>query len=261
MNIYRELNECIKYIEGNLDGEINYKHISKIFGCSESTIQRVFSLITGMTLTEYIRRRRLTVAISDIKKNEKIIDIALKYGYSSDVSFSRSFKKMHGILPSKVKGKNVKCNMQPVLKFDEIENNNNLSFRIEELDKFTLYGLKREVEINNVPVTAEKLWNYVKKNYSNFKNATERYGIILENNSKYYYICALKTKTEGFEKIDIPKSKWIVFKGKSFSGNEIKKLSDDVIENYLPNIGLKVKEQFEIEKYNLDYMEIYIMIN
>lgn len=261
MNIYKELNECIKYIEDNLDGEINYKRISKIFGCSESTIQRVFPLITGMTLTEYIRRRRLTVAISDIKNNQKIIDIALKYGYSSDVSFSRSFKKMHGILPSKVKGKNVKCNMQPVLKFNEINNNNNLSFRIEELDKVTFYGLKMEVDINNVPITAEKLWSYVKENYTNFKSATERYGIILKNDSKYYYACVLKTKIEGFEKINIQKSKWIIFKGKSFSGNEIKKLSYDVIDNYLPNIGFKVKRQFEIEKYNLDYMEIYIMIN
>lgn len=260
MNIYRQLNECIKYIEDNLDSEIDYKYISKIFGCSESTIQRVFSLITGITLTEYIRRRRLTVAVSDIKKNEKIIDIALKYGYSSDQSFSRSFKKMHGILPSKIKGRNVKCNMQPILKFNEIENKNNLSFRIEELDRFTLYGIKEEVDINNVPITAEKLWNYAKENYFEFKSVNERYGTLFKNDNKYYYFCGLRKEIDSLEKIDIPKSKYIVFSGKSFKGNEIKELSNKIKENYLPNIGFEAKK-FEFEKYESDHLEIYIMIN
>ena len=107
MNISNELNNCILYIEDNLDKEINYEKMAKMIGCSVSTFQRVFSILTGMTVTEYIRRRRLTVAITDINKGEKIIDIALKYGYTSPSSFSRSFNKMHGILPSKIKNGNV----------------------------------------------------------------------------------------------------------------------------------------------------------
>lgn len=260
MNIYKELNECIKYIEDNLDDEIDYKHISKIFGCSESTIQRVFSLLTGMTLTEYIRRRRLTVAISDIKNNERIIDIAIKYGYSSDVSFSRSFKKMHNILPSKVRNSNVRLNMQPILKFNENSNANNLSYRIEDLDKFTLYGIKKEVDINNVPNTAEKLWKYVKKNYVEF-NTNVAYGVIKQIDGKYYYFCALEEKIDGFEKIDIPKSKYIIFKNNNNDGYKIKKLFEQAYDEYIPSIGFKSNQSFELEKYNDDYMEIYVMIN
>lgn len=261
MNIYKELNECIRYIEDNLDDEIDYKYISKIFGCSESTIQRVFSLITGMTLTEYIRRRRLTVAISDIKNNEKIIDIAIKYGYSSDVSFSRSFKRMHNILPSRVKKSNVKLNMQPILKFNENANNNHLSYRIEDLNKFTLYGIKREVDINNIPNIAEKLWKYVKKTYSKFNNGVI-FGVIKQIDEKFYYYCAIEEKIDGFEKIDIPKSKWIVFKNnENNDGNKIKKLFNDALDMYIPSIGFKSNQSFELEKYNSDYMEIYIMIN
>lgn len=260
MNIYKELNECIKYIEDNLDGQIDYKYMSKIFGCSESTVQRVFSIIVGMTLTEYIRRRRLTVAISDIKNHKRIIDIALKYGYSSDVSFSRSFKKMHGILPSKIKNSNVKLTMQPMLKFNEIENNNNLSFRIEELDKFTLYGIKKEVDINNIPNTAKKLWTYVKKNYLQF-NTNTTYGVIKQINGKYYYFCALDEKKDEFEKIDIPKSKYIIFRNSNNDGYKIKKLFEKAYDEYIPSIGLKSNQSFELEKYYPDYMEIYIMIN
>lgn len=260
MNIYKELNECIKYIEDNLADEISYKYISKIFGCSESTIQRVFSLITGMTLTEYIRRRRLTVAISDIKNNQRIIDIALKYGYSSDVSFSRSFKKMYGVLPSKVKHSTVKLNMQPILKFNENSNANSVSYRIEDLNKFTLYGIKKEVDINNVPSIAEKLWKYVKKNYIEF-NTYPTYGVIKQIDGKYYYFCALEEKKDGFEKVDIPKSKYMIFKSDSNDGYKIKNLFEQAFDMYVPSIGFKSNQSFELEIYNPDYMEIYVMIN
>lgn len=260
MNIYRELNKCIKYIEDNLDGEIDYKYISKLFGCSASTVQRVFSLITGITLTEYIRRRRLTVAISDIRNNEKIIDIALKYGYSSDVSFSRSFKKMHNILPSKIKNSNVKLNMQPILKFNESSNINSVSYRIEDLNKFTLYGIKKEIDINNVPSTAEKLWKYVKKTYVEF-NTNTTYGLITQIDGKYYYFCALEVKKDGLEKIDIPKSKYIVFKSSNKDGCKIKKLFKQAYDEYIPSIGFTSNKTFELEKYYVDYMEIYVMIN
>ncbi len=260
MNIYKELNECIEYIEENLNSEIDYKYISKIFGCSESTIQRVFSIITGMTLTEYIRRRRLTVSISDIKDDEKIIDIALKYGYSSGVSFSRSFKKMHGILPSKVKNSTVKLNMQPILKFNEGNVANNISYRIEDIDKFTLYGIKKEVDINNVPNTAEKLWKYMKKNYTEFNTETS-YGVIKQIDGKYYYFCALEKSKDGFEKIEVPKSKYIIFKNNNNDGNKIKELFKQAFSMYIPSIGFKGNQSFELEKYSDDYMEIYVMIN
>jgi len=118
MNIYHVLNECINYIEEHLENEIDYQHISKMFGCSESIMQRFFSLLCGITLKEYIRRRKLTIAVSDIRNHEKIIDVALKYGYSSDISFSRSFKKMHGVLPSKIKNNSIDLDMQPILKFE-----------------------------------------------------------------------------------------------------------------------------------------------
>lgn len=260
MDIYKSLNDLINYIEENLDSKIDYKYISKIFGCSEPTIQKVFSLITGMTLKEYIRRRRLTVAIHDIKNNERIIDIALKYGYSSDVSFSRSFKKMHEILPSKIKNTNARLNMQPILKFKESNNKKNISYRIENLDKFTLYGVKKEIDINNIPPTAENLWEHVIKNYLEFSNNTG-YGVITQINEKWYYFCALDNKIDGLDKIDIPKSKWIVFKSSDKKGNKIKELFNLAYNQYIPSIGFKSNQTFELEKYNDEYVEIYIMIN
>lgn len=259
MNIYENLNECIKYIEDNLSNTINYSHISKIFGCNISTVQKVFSLITGMTITEYVRRRRLSVAVSDIMANQKIIDVAYKYGYKSAESFARSFKKMHGILPSKVKNNNIICNLQPMLKFSESKKTNNILYRIEELDKFTLYGIKEKVDPNDIPKTAEGLWMNIKEKYP-IINKIERYGITIFENNQCYYWCSTKSKIAELEKIVIPRSKWIIFKTSSFIGKDIQKTILEAIENHTPNIGLKVKNEIQLEKYNLDNIEVYIML-
>lgn len=259
MNIYNDLNECIQYIEENLSNTINYNHISKIFGCNITTVQKVFSLIAGMTITEYIRRRRLSIAISDIRNGQKIIDIAFKYGYKSTESFSRSFKKMHGTIPSKVKNKNVKCNLQPVLKFSESKKKNNIFYRIEEVEQLVLYGIKQEVDSSNIPKTAEKMWIKMKEKYPKI-TAAERYGITEFKNDKCYYYCAMKTKEENLEKINIPKSKWLIFNTLSFKGRDIQKIIFEAIEEHTPNIGLKVTNKIQLEKYNSSNVEVYIML-
>ena len=104
MDWIQHLNKAIDYIEENLDGTISYQKIAKIAGCSVYNFQRVFSYITDKSLSEYIRSRRLTLAAFDIlNSSDRIIDIAVKYGYESQDSFTRAFKSFHGILPSKVR--------------------------------------------------------------------------------------------------------------------------------------------------------------
>lgn len=261
MNIYKSLNEVIKYIEDNLTNHISYKKISKIFATNESTMQRFFSLITGMSLSEYIRNRRLTVAVNDIKNGEKLIDIALKYGYSSEISFSRAFKKMHGILPSKVRKSNIEFNMQVVLKFDEIESKNNISYRIENMDEKTLYGIKKLIDIKSIPIVAENLWKDVKSEIPEFLDSDSRYGVICNLNSKFYYYCALEKEYINSEKIVIPKSKWFVLKCDSNDSLKIKKLFDIAYNEYIPSANFNIKYNYAIEKYSNDKTEIYIMID
>lgn len=261
MSITNELNRCILYIEDNLDKEIDYNYMAKIIGCNVNTFQRVFSILTGMTVTEYIRRRRLTVAVKDINNGEKIIDIAIKYGYISPTSFSRSFSKMHGVLPSKIKNSSVDLDLQPVLKFNDNFGSNNISFRIEFKNKLILYGIKEEVDFENIPPVAERLWKKVKKNYPHFSESLVRYGMSFKEGRKYYYMCALEKFIFGLEKKEIPKSKWIVFKSSSNNGDELKALFNKAYNDYIPNIGLNFNSDFEIEVYYKDYVEIYINID
>ena len=95
------LNHAIHYIEQNLCGTVDYNEISKITLSPISTFQKFFCLTTGMALSEYIRRRKLSCAANDLlNTNEKIIDIAFKYGYESADAFSVAFKRTYHISPS-----------------------------------------------------------------------------------------------------------------------------------------------------------------
>jgi len=97
----KRMNSVLDYIEDNLDSEIDDKKIAMLSASSKGMFQRIFAIITDMTLSEYIRKRRLTQAALDIlNTDEKIIDIAVKYGYNSATAFSAAFKNFHGITPS-----------------------------------------------------------------------------------------------------------------------------------------------------------------
>ena len=94
MNIYRSLNEAVSYVEENLENEIKYDKIAQILCTNEYSAKRIFSLLSNVSLSEYIRNRRLSNAGFDLYKGEeKLIDIAIKYQYDSATSFSRAFEK------------------------------------------------------------------------------------------------------------------------------------------------------------------------
>ncbi|OGO92523.1 MAG: hypothetical protein A2Y17_11265 [Clostridiales bacterium GWF2_38_85] len=98
------IKKSIRYIENNLTNEINIDDISNQVFSSSSHFQRIFNLVTGITIGEYIRNRRLSLAGRDLLlTNNKVIDIALKYQYDTSESFSKAFTRFHGISPSDVK--------------------------------------------------------------------------------------------------------------------------------------------------------------
>ena len=104
MDWLKRMNSVLDYIEDNLDGEIDENKIAALSAVPKGMFQRIFAIITDMTLSKYIRKRRLTKAASDIRNTDlKIIDIAVKYGYSSANAFSAAFKKFHGIMPSRAR--------------------------------------------------------------------------------------------------------------------------------------------------------------
>ena len=101
MDWTQRLNKAVDYIENHLTEDPDPEELARIAGCSFYHFQRVFLYLADMTLTEYIRRRKMSRAAVDLQGgDEKIIDVALKYGYSSPTAFNRAFQSVHGVAPS-----------------------------------------------------------------------------------------------------------------------------------------------------------------
>ncbi|MCC5911361.1 MAG: AraC family transcriptional regulator [Clostridiaceae bacterium] len=149
MDSIKQMNEALSYIEENLTDGVDFKEVAKIACCSEYHFQRMFSFLTGVTLSEYIRRRRLTVAALELNNSDiKIIDIAIEYGYSSPDSFSRAFQKLHSITPSEAKKNSKLLKAYPPMTFQlSIKGGNEMNYRIEEIEGFNIVGIMKRVPI------------------------------------------------------------------------------------------------------------------
>jgi AraC-like DNA-binding protein len=103
MNWIQGLSKAIDYIEKHLTDDISIEDVACQAYTSSSHFQLIFHVVTGITVGEYIRNRRLSCAAQDLlQSNGKIIDVAMRYRYDTQESFSKAFTRFHGIPPSKV---------------------------------------------------------------------------------------------------------------------------------------------------------------
>jgi AraC family transcriptional regulator len=137
------MNNAVDYIELNLAEEISYDKLAQIACCSTYHFQRMFSFITGVPLSEYIRRRRLTLAAFELQtSNIKVIDVAIKYGYESPEAFSRAFKNLHGIMPMSARDIGVSLKAFPKMTFSiSIKGVSEMNYRIEQKEAFEVFGI------------------------------------------------------------------------------------------------------------------------
>lgn len=167
MDLLVRFNSALDYIENNLDNEISYTIVAKTACCSEYHFSRMFSSLTGVSLSEYIRRRRLTKAAFEIQKTDiKIIDIALKYGYDSPDSFTRAFRKLHGVVPTAIRDTNISLKAYPRISFHMmIKGDVEMDYRIEKIDfELRLVGMKKAVNTAKAFKEIPPLWGALRKN-------------------------------------------------------------------------------------------------
>lgn len=144
MDWLKNLNAAIEYIEENLEGEPCYEEAAAAACCSPYYFQRIFSWVVGISLAEYIRRRRMSQAAFDLQRGRKrISDIALKYGYTSPASFCRAFQSVHGISPAAAKKREAVLKIYPPVRFSvEVTGDKALSYRIVERDAMRMAGVR-----------------------------------------------------------------------------------------------------------------------
>ncbi|WP_373894067.1 GyrI-like domain-containing protein [Virgibacillus sp. CBA3643] len=155
----RELNLVIDYIEDHLTDELTLEEISNYAGVSDYHFRKIFFYLAGLTLSEYIKNRKLSEANKDLLNGEKVTDVAFKYGYQSVDGFTRAFKKWSGFLPSAVIKKGVSKSYPKLSFVITVKGGTTMEFRIEEKPAFHLVGVSKRVpmQFEGVNKAIEKL--------------------------------------------------------------------------------------------------------
>lgn len=262
MNIYHILNEVILYIENHLEEKISYRKIAKMVGLNEQTLQNIFSLVTNIGLAEYIRNRRLSNAALDLQNKVSVMDVAMKYQYTSAIAFSRAFFKFHGVKPSEVKKEKGKLKNFPIFNFNE--DNLNMSYRMEKKEKLVLYGVKKETTEEDISRDAPKFFKAIQKKYKN-EYGNISYGMVKYekrfSSTNLEYWCLYPIFHEGLLEMEIPASKWLIFKCNSSKAIDIQYLSHKFYNDFLPKKEYTLKDLPELEYYLEDgTMEFMIAI-
>ncbi len=142
MDLIVQLNKAIEYIEQYLTDEDALSRVAGVTVYSKYHFQRIFNYLADMPLGEYIRKRKLSVAIIDLQKGERVIDVAVKYGYNSADSFARAFEKQHGVTPTLARQYGVKYHIFPPITFQiMIKGVQKMVCRIEKKKAFEMFGV------------------------------------------------------------------------------------------------------------------------
>lgn len=262
MEWIERLNEAIGYIEENLAGEIDYEQLGRIACCSSYHFQRMFSYMAGMPLSEYIRRRRMSLAAVDLQGGDaKISDVAAKYGYSSPTAFNRAFQSIHGIAPSAVRAEGVSVKSFPSITFRiTVKGVGEMNYRIETKEAFRITGvsvpLEKEIEKNfavipskwqeiSVNGTLQRLIEMMDREPMGVLGVSTCNG---EEAWRYYIAVSSSEEGEGLEEYIVPAATWAIFPGEG-TNESIQELERRIVTEWLPTSGYEYADAPDIEVY------------
>ncbi|MFD0274859.1 GyrI-like domain-containing protein [Kitasatospora sp. NPDC127111] len=147
------LNRAMERIEEALgacpDAAVDVAELARIALTSEYHFRRMFSALAGMPLSEYVRRRRLTVAGAEVLSGERtLLEVAVRYGYTSGEAFARAFRAMHGVGPGEARRAGATLTSQPRMSFRlVIEGSSSMEYRIVEKPAFRIVGRRARVPL------------------------------------------------------------------------------------------------------------------
>lgn len=263
MEWIERLNKAVNYIEENITGEIDYAQAAKIACCSTYHFQRMFAYMAGVPLSEYIRRRRMSLAAEDLQdEGAKIVDIALKYGYSSPTAFNRAFQTIHGAAPSAAKKEGAPLKSFPPVSFQiTVKGVEEMNYRIEAKESFRIVGisepLHKEIEKNFSVVPG--MWQKAAEDGTIAALAqlmdSQPMGLLGvsacgdEEEWRYYLaVASSRELPEGLEERQIPASTWAIFSG-SGTNRSIQELEQRIVTEWIPGSGYEYGNAPDIEVY------------
>jgi AraC family transcriptional regulator len=286
MDWIKQLNEVMDYIDDNLQSEISYDSIAEIACCSIYNFQRMFSYIAQTPLSEYIRNRRMTLAAFDvIKGDERIIDIALKYGYDSQDAFSRAFKNFHGVLPSTARNESVMLKSCPKLSFQiMIKGAEKMRYQIEQWPAFKVAGISNRIKTDKafelVPQIWDKAWKdgtmqKFMKFFPDYRPAgflgiaagggwgssEEMDYILAVTNYVDTPDCTYISAPAGMTEFSYPAATWVIINADGKIPDAVQDVYQKFYSEWLPNSGYKLSDLPVFECYmQANHQEVWIAI-
>lgn len=274
MDTLERFNAALAYIEANLDGVIDGKEISKITLYSAYQFQKIFTVMSGIPLSEYIRNRRLDRAAFDLQNTDETVgDIALKYGYDSPTAFNRAFQRLHGIAPSRVRTeKGLQLKAYPPMQFQLcIKGATVMKYRIVEQKAFRLVGYKLPtMRMKNFEQFKEipKFWDehFANGNFAKLMsiNLSEKHdngrvdGVLgicvvpdIDSDALDYYIATAYEgeSPEGMEEVIVPDCTYAVFECRGKIPFSVQDMTRRLYGEWLPNSGYEWANAPDIERY------------
>lgn len=264
MQWLKNVSNAIEYIENNLNKTISYDEAARIACCSTYYFQRMFTYIVGITLAEYIRRRRMTQAAFELQRtNKKVLDVAMEYGYSSPTAFNRSFQSVHGVTPISAKQNGALLNVYPPLRFSvEVSGSKAMTYQIEAKPAMRIVGirtpLQEDMEANhkNIPLFWKRAIRGKKiPKIMQLMNATPSkiLGIsVYENAENFHYYIATQSDAQpqkGMYAYEIPAATWVVFKNEGHFKTSVQCLFQRFYKEWLLFSGYEYANLPDIEVY------------
>jgi len=259
MELVASLNEALNYIELHLLEETDSTSAARHVGISRFYFERTFSALTGMSVSEYIRARRLTLAGQELLSSDaKVIDLALKYGYDTPESFTKAFSRFHGVTPKSARRMSTLMRCQNPLAISiKMEGANVMNYRIEQMDAFTVAGVEREFHMDNSTQEIPKFWQeFFEQGLQN--KVCPALGICFDADAsgRFPYMIADMLKPdvklpEGLVTREVPAHLWARFPCVGPMPGAIQTVTKQIYSEWLPTNGVyEVAQYMEIEMYS-----------
>ncbi len=259
-----KLSCALEYIENNLDNEISCEEAAKIACCSPYYFQRMFTYVVGISLSEYIRCRRMTQAAFDLQSTDTLVlDVALKYGYSSPTAFNRAFQSVHGISPASAKCKGSILHAYPPKKFQiKVTGGEVMPYRVEDKEPMRIVGIRipliEDMEENQKivpPFWSRTLQDGKFTEICKLSNQIPGFvlGVTAYQNPDeiYYYIGVATDQPVPSEMVEysIPAATWVIFESDGHFKESTQSIFRRFMTEWLPFSGYTYAELPDIEIY------------
>ncbi|GII00807.1 AraC family transcriptional regulator [Planobispora takensis] len=264
------LNGAMEYIEQHLDRQIETAELARIAVTSEYHFRRLFSALAGIPLSEYIRRRRLTVAGAQVLAGEEtLLDIATRYGYGSGEAFARAFRAVHGVGPGEARRSGAALYSQPRMSFRLIvEGSSGMRYRIVEKERFHLVGRKARVPLVHEGMnpaivafvrsidqeTLRRLESLSDQEPRGIVNASDNLADSRAEGTELDYYHAVVTGAdapEDMESLTVPAGTWAVFESSGPFPQALQYLWRDVFTQWFPSNPYRSRPGPEISRTRL----------